>query len=604
MKEMTLTITLRLRGPVITAATEAGSFGTDLPFARTAAGQFYLPATLVKGRLRESLEKDLMPFVDVTERDLADWFGRMSSGSNDEPQRGRLVFGDFVLNETTQQDRDAIRTRVEMDTERGAVKKGAHLVIEAPFRSGELCSFTGSVSIVCGDEEFPRIQDAITKGLRWIPALGGQKSVGFGQLVGVQVDASQHPVPAEITAHSACDALSMQIYPKAPFCIAKPPVGDNLFESEDIIPGGAIKGCLADILNQVTGRAPNNPIDQTISPPWQDLGEWFSSIRFDHAFPTLRAKPNRPQRHPLSTVRANQETYDIALSPQPVLIDGQAPVFLVDWKSEDEICVENEFGWDRPPRILRVRTKIDRGTRRVDEGNLFAYEMIDPRAHVWHSRADLTAVPKERRSAVRAQLQALFQLQLKRLGKTKTEVDIRVSELPPAKLPTPLDDNLWVITLQTPALMLDPWNPDNPINTGLVDSGMLLLGYQEYWDEVSQGHLGLVRFLAQQKFLGRYLHYRFQTNKPYNPFLVTAERSTFVLKTKNASQMNETRRIIGMWLALGLPLPDWAIREYGNSWQTCPFVPENGFGEIAVNMACHVDRKPPAGIYEEVGYGS
>lgn len=603
MKAMTLTITLCLRGPVITAATEAGSFGTDLPFARTGAGQFYLPATLVKGRLRESLEKDLMPFMDVTERDLTDWFGQISTGVNDEPQRGRLVFGDFLLNETTRQDRDAIRTRIEMDTERGAVKKGAHLVIEAPFRSGELCSFTGSVSIVCRDEEFPRIQDVITKGLRWIPAFGGQKSVGFGQLVGVQVDTSQHRVPSEITARSACNALSMQIYPQAPFCIARPHVGDNLFESEDIIPGGAIKGCLADILNQVTGRALNNPVDQTIPPPWQDLGEWFSSIRFDHAFPTLRAKPNRPQRYPLSTVRANQKTYDIALCPQPGLIAGRAPIFFVDWKPEDEICVENEFGWDRPPKVLRVRTKIDRDSRRADEGSLFAYEMIDPKAHVWHGRADLTAVPEEKRGAVCAQLQALLQLQLKRLGKTKTEVDIGVSELPPATLPTPLDDDFWVITLQTPALMLDPWNPGNPTNT-VVDSGMLLRAYQEYWNEVSQGHLGLVRFLAHQKLLGGYLHYRFQTKRPYNPFLVTAERSTFVLKTQNAGQLNEIRQLIGMWRALGLPLPDWAIREYGTSWQTCPFVPENGFGEIAVNMACHMDRKPPSGIYGEVGYGS
>jgi hypothetical protein len=44
-------------------------------------------------------------------------------------------------------------------------------------------------------------------------------------------------------------------------------------------------------------------------------------------------------------------------------------------------------------------------------------------------------------------------------------------------------------------------------------------------------------------------------------------------------------------MALGLPLPVWALAEYGQYnrelWETCPFVPENGYGEIAVNLAWH-----------------
>ena len=46
------------------------------------------------------------------------------------------------------------------------------------------------------------------------------------------------------------------------------------------------------------------------------------------------------------------------------------------------------------------------------------------------------------------------------------------------------------------------------------------------------------------------------------------------------------------WLKHGLPLPDWAENLYGNNWQTCPFLPENGFGEIAVNLDVHWDNAP------------
>ena len=48
------------------------------------------------------------------------------------------------------------------------------------------------------------------------------------------------------------------------------------------------------------------------------------------------------------------------------------------------------------------------------------------------------------------------------------------------------------------------------------------------------------------------------------------------------------------WMSGGLPLPKWALAEYGQYnralWENCPFVPENGYGEIAVNLAWHWDN--------------
>ena len=600
MKEIILNVTLKLSGPIITGATAAGAFGLDLPFARY-ADQCYLPGSHVKGRLREALKLLAPHLKGFLEKDLVDWLGPEIPENNfDLPERGRFLFEDFV---SQSPGGDGIRNRIHMDHERGAVEKGHYLVIESPFMPGEKVDFCGAIRFFCEEEVKARIRDIIETGLRWIPALGGQRSVGFGRLVSVSIEESSREVPSTVVDTGLCDALDLKLYIKAPFCVARPRIDENYFRAESIIPGAALKGCLANTLNQILGRKLDSPIDGNLPPPWKELGEAFDKIRFFHAFPTSEGRTSRPKNYPLSIVQSKDVTYDVALCPGPGLINDMAPSFAIDWKDKERKAVKKDLSGigiiASPPRIMRVRTAMNEEKRRADEGRLFAYEMIDPQYYVWHGRVDLTKVPEEKRAAVRSQLEALFNFDLRYLGKTKVDVEVKSTVAPLVAVPPQIEDNLWVVTLQTPALMLEP---DASLNDALVDESILFKKYNKFWDEVSVNTLELVRFFAQQRLLGGYLHYRFQKSKPYNSFLVTTEQSVFVLRPKGSGS-KDAEKFLETCISQGLSLPAWAKDEgkyYGDSWKTCPFVAENGFGEIAINMDCHTDMKPDDAIYQEV----
>lgn len=593
MRDVVLEITLTLIGPIITAATPAGAFGMDVPFARDGAGNPFLPYSHVKGKVRESLET-ISPHIGITSSEITDWFGSESTNQC-LPERGRMQFSDFVAFG----GRSDVRHRICMDNERGAVRKGAYVVIEAPFGTGEEVPFRGTVRFACRDDaERNRIIDALHKAFRWTAAYGAMKSVGFGRIGNVAPPEikEDRPAPAATASGSrtTLDRLALRLYPQAPFCLPDRRIGDNLFESETTISGGALKGALATTVNHMLGRPLDAPIDDSLPPPWTELGRCFSALLLTHAFPAPRHSADRPRQPPLSLVRESGTTHDVALVSGPGLIDGKAPAFSVDWKPSDFAAVMEAYGWGSksPTRSLRVRTAINRDRRRVEEGKLFAHELVMPEGFVWHCAMDLSAIPEGVRPAVRTNIEILLGYGLKYLGKTKADLKVTFSDLPSPELSSPIDEATWVVTLQTPALML---NPSVSSDDGLHDTRFLLHKYREYWEEVSGKSLILERFFASEKLLGGYLHYRFQQGRPYNPFLLTAERSVFVLKEKDRGVSATAGEHLEKWLARGLPLPKWCHQDYddsgsGATWRTCPFMPENGFGEIAVNMNDH--KKP------------
>lgn len=603
MKDIVLDVSLRLKGPVVVGASSAGEFGIDLPFARTGNDQYCLPGSHVKGRLRESLQS-----LGYSSDFLTKWLGNESR--NYMPQRGRMVFSDFAVE---QENQGKIRMRIEMDSERQAVKKGAYLVIESPFDSGEQIKFKGKIQFYSiSGEESKEIEEAISYGLRCISAFGGNRSVGFGRLLWVDIEKQERIVSTEnVEEKPGGMSLSLILRPESEFCLAKPKNSDNLFQSEEIISGGTIKGCLANTLNNILGRELNSPIDDSLPAPWTELGRNLDKIRFDHAFPSSRG--NRPRYYPLSLVRAAKSkeshekgTFDLIFRSGPGLINDTAPTFSIDWKGDDFQEVDSLFGWDNTlERILRVRTAMDTSTRRAKEGQLFAYEMINPKDVCWYSRADLSKVPETERGKVRAQLEKIFGIGLKYLGKTKASVQVEVQLNEENAAPEPLctQDQVacWVITLQTPALMLEP---DPKLNYSLVDKGILFKAFQEYWQGISNSCLQLKQFFAQQRLLGGYLQHRFQAHLPYNPFLLTTEKSVFLLESTEGSPWTESKKLIQQWSFQGLPLPEWTSK-YGlrqgekSDWHVCPFVPENGFGEVCINMDCHESFNPSTS-YQEI----
>ncbi len=604
MQMVKLDITLSIQGPFLTQSTSAAGYGIDAAVARDHVGNPFIAGSHIAGKLREAIS-EIGHIVDDTtgdvlfDRQAVDLLGMESKGATFEPLPKRLMFSDFVL-----QDReisDATRPRIRIDPGRGAVETGALQIMESPFDSGQEFKFRGAVRFLTSkQEEISTICRHLEAGLKYITQIGAERTVGFGRLLGVHVGQQAHPFdPVDTTAESS-DTLDLMINPEGPFCLAERRVNKNLFAARVDIPGSVIAGTIARMWAALLGKN-NIPVDEDFDPDRPELSRHFEKIRFTHAFPGSSCM-RRPVRPPLSLVKIKGENkknqlYDLALCEGPGLISHQAPAFDIDWKGRAD--VDSLFGWPELPRELRVRTKIDPDRRRAADEQLFAYELVVPRNNGWYARIDLSEVPGEDQTAVRDQIRCLLSRGLLGLGKTKAYADVLIAA--PGEIRPSLSSDTepvggqWIVTLQTQALLCNSDDFDEASgSTDLWDQ------YDKIWQELSGGTLKLVRYFARQSLAGGpYIWNRFlkTTGKNYHPILLTEPGSVFVLQADKGYE-DDGIKLMRKWLASGLPLPDWAVTTYarhgkdGKHWTNCPYIPQNGYGEIAINLPVHWQKRP------------
>lgn len=620
MLNATLTITLVLEGPIISKSTSIGGFGVDAVMSRT-NGAYCIPGSLVKGKLRQAWDELKSMETHPFEADINKWLGNGSSGENNDnaetaktgapdtsktkssadsnlPKRGLLNFSDFL------HDRpggSATICRISIDPESGAVKNRHLQVIEAPFAAGETVCFIGTVRFSAEDARTAdNICWYVETGLRWITSIGGARTVGFGRLVNVCAERKYKELEIPPETASVSDSPAFAVIPQGPFCVARRRISKNLFESETVIPGGVIKGALASMWGSLLNKGPNETISEGFDPARPELSRCFSSLRFQHAFPARAGQTSRPVVPPLSLVKTGKSNgfYDVTDFDCPVLIDGKAPQFDIDWKDRGNI--DSEFGWPDLKRELRVHNSIAREYRKVEKEKLFAYETILPGDNQWCFSVDLGKIDEKDRPAVTRQLFGLLSGGLNGWGKTKVNALV-IREIAPRPLHIPSQDNAgrYIVTLQTAALLCDP----DELNESSGEDE-LCRAYQAVWKELSEDSLEMVekRYFARQSLAGGgYLYNRFGKGGAYRPFLLTDAGSVFVL---HASDPEKGAEKIAQWLRHGLPLPGWVKKRYGSGvkagelWSVCPYLPENGYGEIAVNLETHSRRKPEN--FEEV----
>jgi len=595
MTKIVLNITLTLLGPILTQSSTPGDYGLDVAMARMADGKPYLPGTLIVGKLRQAWNelKEVTSSSFIKEKTIDKYLGKKSSGSGNLPNRKIIQISDFVANDSNWKDS---RYRIRIDAERGSVATGAYLVIDSLFAPGEQVKFSGTISYFVPDgtmatKNARKQKEQIERGLRWITSFGAQRTVGFGRLIDVEIQLDKTAVgTASVVPSPSMAYFRLYIKPHGLFCIAKRRIDKNLFESEEIIPGGTIKGGLASTWGMlVSSQNPSAEINRSFDSARAELAESFDRIRISHAFPVGK-KGSRPVVAPLSLVKNRQGTQidDAALWDAAKLIDDEAPQFSVDWKDSSDVM--QRFGWPQLERELRVRTAMDRTTRKSKDEKLFAYEMIVPNGHTWEARLDFSRVDPTKRDKVIQQLLALLVHGLNSWSKTKTAADVWVTSSSTAPAISPRQHNgndYYLITLQTPALLCDPQKLNE--SSGREE---LLESYRAVWDQLSDSSLCLERYFAQQSLAGgEYLHNRFQTGKPYYPWLLTDAGSIFVFSIRNSGKAAQK---VKEWYENGLPLPVWAETRYerkidgknfpGGYWKCCPYIPENGYGEIAVNL--------------------
>ena len=585
MKRITIPITLRVQGPILTKSSSTGALGLDAVMARRkfetetggVATHYYLPGRLVKGLVLEAWQE--LSTIDAAYSRLAsEWLGNASPReSDDRPVRGRLAFGDFADRRTDAEAESAPRYRIAVDEVRETAAGQMMQMMESPYGSGQLVDFEGEARFVAADGEEPEgIRSALERGLLWIEAVGGTRTSGFGQLIEAKVGAATTQ-PAMFEASPNTPAWDLRLRFREPVVFSKRRIADNLFESGEIIPGGALRGAVAEM----AGREPT---------AFPELLDELHAIRFSHAFPAERGGA-RPRQWPLSLLDFSEtDVVDVVRRATPYVRtapgaerEAIAGKFDIDWKDEVRKNVEHDYGWPKLEWELRVRTGIDSAKRKAEDERLFAWKMLLPYGIEWIARVDVSRVSK----AARQQLEGLLRFGLEPLGKTKALAETT----PTAAEPVAAGEGPYVVTLQTPTLLIDPGRRLAPGGkNGSAREEDLEREYQDVWQELSDGSLRLANYFQRCTLAGgQYFQRRFLGKEAqYKPYLLSSEGSTFLLEPTPGKE-SEARACLDGWLRSGLPLSRSVRTFYGIpdepkiQWAHCPYVPENGYGEIAVN---------------------
>ncbi len=615
---ITWAITIHVQAPFSTASALPARFGIDTPLLRNHRGDVIIPGTLVQGRVFE--EATNWPGFDTLKKHLGDPaqdnVPANTAAPGNLPHRKQLVFGDFVMAESPPAGTTQAFTRIALDENTAAVKTGALQIIEQAALAGKSLEFKGTLTGYVDASTEAALTKQLRAALGLIPNLGGERSVGYGVVTGVTV---ADPIAADTAAFTWPDgatSAALTLHFDRPVLVAEPNPNGNLFRGSSLIPGNVIKGALADTLLAVIGKLPTG----------------FDDLIVRHGF--CAAGATRPRAIPLSLSEFKNNTtqvVDLATLAEPQVL-GQggtmtAAKFAIDWKVNDLTTptgkkLSDEFGWAHPGRDLRVRVAINPTTRAAEDKKLFAYDAVLHESwdetgcatHRWHTIFDISQVKdKQSRADLINALNTAFASGLFPLGKTKAvaRVAAPLKHVPaPALAATALTAKI-ILTLQTPALLtakreVGPGAGQTELHAAIVcNDSCVALGpgagqtelhaaYRAYFAKYG---LTLSHFYARQTLRGGgYQQRRFQGTRTYAPWLLTDAGSVFVLNVtppEGCAEPTESEKTaahakLTQWLNQGMPIASgWPA-----TWQTNPYLPENGFGEVLINQAEHTTWSP------------
>lgn len=567
-------ITLTVKGPLLTNSSVRGGFGIDAYMARS-QGNYYLPGSEVKGLLRMAWQQIKSAGANLG-FDIDTELGKESS-NGDEPDRAKLAISDlYDPQSASRTSRTIYRNRI--DSFRGSVQEQQLLVVETPYSAGDSIAFSGTVTYLGDATAAAGIAKAISKGLCWVPAIGAEKSVGFGRLTHCSCGSPKTVVLDPDPGPS--DWYDIDISPAAPFCVAQRRIADNIFESEPFIPGSVIKGCLARVLPSI------NPVE-------------FHRLRILHAFPlTSNGRLCPPPLSFFHYKNGQNSCFADALTfTSAFLIDNRAPEFMPDWK--DTSTLDSYLRTPTLHRELRVRTAISPQTGSADDEKLFAMRLIVPNGVTWRSRICLAKVSSATRKLVLDALrQGLFFL-----GKTKCSARVALHGTSAPTVTNLQPGQQVTLMLRTPALLLNPSAPCFQQNR--MDRAALRAEYEQLWHDLSVGSLQLDNYFQSNSLAGGgYFARRFQikngdpATNTYRPYLLTAAGSVFRFTVADPALAHQS---LSKWSTDGLPLPSPVLNFYNLTdndqiWKHCPYVPQSGFGEVVVDHPIHSEPQfqPPA----------
>lgn len=582
-------IVLTFIAPILTRATAAGGFGIDAPLARLPNGKFYLPGTLVLGRIAEALrhlaqaqEAACQPATcgDV----LAEFFGDNGDEARGRDKRRRIFVGDCVTSE--EGDPSNLRTRIALDSVSGAVQEGALQTIESPFAPGKRVKFEGELRLLGTKKAINGALPLIEKAMAWMTQLGALRTAGFGVIDSVRL-CDPDPLNASGEITNASDRLALTLRMRDPLFVGDKRIDENTYESAALIPGGAIKGALANQILADAGLPAGKALQEEaerLPETLRALARHFSDITVTHGYPILKGQTSNPlaRRAPLSWIESGAEGLaDLASIADPamaVLIDGKAPRFALAGKNPGR--AHKAAGWSKPPEFdFRIRTAIDETRRAAKENKLFgvAYRRTDQ--HYWRSEIDLSALRSEDlKKEVIAGLAEALREGLIGLGRGGAFCEASLAAT--SALSCLGAAGRFALVLQTQALLRKP-------EAGR--GGDVTEAYREAFGNTGlPASFDLLAIFVWEELRGAaFMSKRLPSGVRYRPWLLTKPGSVFVFgpATENAAPTAEDFEVINSWLRSGLPVPKatltyYGITDAGEAWRFCPYLPQNGYGEV------------------------
>jgi hypothetical protein len=580
MKLHKLCIKVKLKTPYLVHGSDPGRLGVDAVLLRNHQGQRILPGTLIAGRVADAWKVMEEQFGIQNIPAPEEWFGAEAKKADDKtepnaPQRARLFVDDLVCC-SGDDDGLAVATRVAIEDSTGAAQTGALQMIEQGVAADTELVFEGQWRAWLDDNECEPLRQNLLAGILWHTQLGALRSVGFGEIVEAEVCVMPATMKHALPPLGIARRIRIRLSFDRPLCVSTKIISGNIFVSDDILSGGTIKGALAGMCVAANGKSWNESA----------LGKAFARLRISHAFPSVDGMA-RPHPLPLSLVAdEGGKIWDVAHCAKSALVNGKAPTFQTDWKNELWQEAAKIQKWGETSTHLRVRTAIDVETRQAKDKTLFAYECRVAKANtVW--LADICLDEEMGEAEARSIWQALREALaygLGSIGKTDAWATVEWQEEMPVVWPSSTETiggNTFVVQLLTPALLFAPTEVANQSNPDLKQL------YKNAFETLSDSALTLSHLFASQSMAGgEYLWHRFmkgKKNNKYLPYVLSDPGSVFVLRVapgKEADAKNKVEK----WLANGLPLPANVADYHGSTWRENPYLPQNGYGEVSVNI--------------------
>ncbi len=541
MSRRVYTVHVTVRSPFIFQGLDVAAHGFDASAHRDELGRLIIPGDHLRGHLRHALAALT---GGVTSIECTALFGTESpKGMNDAPARGGLLIGD--LHDDGGPRQIAVYPRVALDDATGAAAEGAVQQIELAAPIGEEVCFAGRLVLrPMQGLSASAAEDLLRTALCMIPAMGAAKSAGFGEVVPDRCGLAPLVDPPGRAFPVAAGRWQVTVRFDRPLLVNAERLDNNIFKGSTVVPGGAVKGTLAAAIDDAGGAAL--------------LDDAFAALRISHAFPLADG------------TRADRAIPDamVASHAVPVFDEGGdllaqlskhgAPAFPGDWKDDVFDAARSQLGRPRfAERFLsRGRVAID-STGVASDGQLFVVMPIATAGTRWRFTLDSTGAPDALRAAIAAQ----FEAGLDGVGRTAARMVVveEVIAAPPA--PAIAADEV-LLLLETPAALTDP-----------TDGSILFDQYRCYFRAVADAEL--LECWARQRMAGHYLSVRHRAfgNQLYQPFELTEAGAVFRLRLRDRERLRAL-------LVAGLrPLP---FRTPAMTWRNCPFVAENGYGEISV----------------------